>query len=227
MGKVTFIHGIAVHIMFSNNGNWKRSNARPDITGDLLTMASYLKSKVLHCLHLDGTISCYLVKVSSFHSSDSTTADFFSHSNGQKSLAPGKRHSNVWRRMNRISSVTINQVDNLQSSGNIEHLPHSWQEGCCSRALALTLVILVNWHVLLLLQQLGELLEPLGEGDAVHVDDEGVHQLPVAVVQVAHNQPEVDVAAQLLRLELRQRSHLSIEYEPSHHWQESLTRGYM
>ena len=97
----------------------KRSNARPDITGDLLTITRSLKSEVLHCLHLDGSLSCYLVKVSSSKSSDSTTADFFSHSNGQKSLAPGKRHSNVWRRMNRISSVTINQVDNLQVTFSI------------------------------------------------------------------------------------------------------------
>ena len=103
------------HCSTYNKENWKRSNAKPDLTGDLLTMARSLKSKVLHCLHLDGTLSCYLVKVSSSKSSDSTTADFFSHSNGQKSLAPGKRHSNVWRRMNRISSVTINQVDNLES----------------------------------------------------------------------------------------------------------------
>ena len=74
------------HCSTYNKENWKRSNAKPDLTGDLLTMTRSLKSKVLHCLHLDGTLSCYLVKVSSFHSSDSTTGDFFSLTKIDKSL---------------------------------------------------------------------------------------------------------------------------------------------
>ena len=84
------------------------------------------------------------------------------------------------------------------SLGHIEHLPHSWKK----RSLGSNLTI--NWHPLLLLQQLGQFLQPLGEGDPVHVHDKRVHQLPVAMAQVAHNQPQVDVAAQLLRFELGQ-----------------------